>query len=198
MTAPVGMAARLAAVLAEHAWLTTGKCRCGVFVGFAAEGPKGIAAHQGEAVAAALASEATDPAPRHNHDPIGLYANCPACGTVIPPDPAPEGDREWPCADFKAPITCLTTPKPKTLLCHWCRAIPDAARIQALYATDPPAGETATEWGVRDRVGLVIQVGDERCPEVDLESGDTHVSRERTRFPDRVTEWQPADPEEGR
>lgn len=42
----------------------------------------------------------------------------------------------WPCADYKPPITCLTTPKPKTLLCDWCRSQPDREAIQALYGAE--------------------------------------------------------------
>lgn len=40
-------------------------------------------------------------------------------------------EREWPCDDYEAPLTCWTTPKPKTLICEGCRtAFPNGPDVQ--------------------------------------------------------------------
>lgn len=38
-----------------------------------------------DAIATLLVKEGMNPPVRHNHDPVGVYGNCPACGTVLPP-----------------------------------------------------------------------------------------------------------------
>lgn len=40
----------------------------------------------------------------------------------------------WPCDDYRPPLTCFTTPKPKTTTCAGCLvAFPSGDKIRALY-----------------------------------------------------------------
>lgn len=44
------------------------------------------------------------------------------------------GEAGWPCDDYLPPLTCWTTPKPKTLICEGCRdAFPQGAEVQATF-----------------------------------------------------------------
>lgn len=40
----------------------------------------------------------------------------------------------WPCDDYRPPVTCYTTPKPKTLICQGCDdAFPNGPDVAAAY-----------------------------------------------------------------
>lgn len=56
---------------------------------------------------------------------------------------------DWPCDDYKAPLTCYTVPNgPKHLTCGGCReAFPSGPEVQRLYRL--PEAEVTEEWGVR-------------------------------------------------
>jgi hypothetical protein len=107
-----------------------------------------------DALDAASAQDTADPAD-------GLSeARCPGCGRIDCPrksswaafecdgDANDDAGDEWPCDDYKPPLTCFTTPKPKTLICEGCRAaFPDGPEVAALYATttDPADGLSEDE-----------------------------------------------------
>lgn len=56
-----------------------------------------------------------------------------------------EDERAWPCDDYLPPLTCYTTPKPKTLTCEGCKAaFPNGPDVRDSYAarSAAPADET--------------------------------------------------------
>lgn len=144
---------------------------------------------------ALLASEATDPAP--------AFAPPTEPGEVLyetPGDavyPAPEDDFEALTRTERGQVQEVMRDRDASP-----HMIPLIERFLAdRRATDPPAGETVTEWGVRCPIfNAAYRAGgsEEAKDDATTHPGDVIVRRERTTYPDRVTEWQPADSEEGR
>lgn len=229
--APEGMAARLAAVRADALREAGQLVRDHLFGQTDAAKVADFLDSRAARVAAALASEDTDPAPNpvpSGHFDSGLTdreeATLVAGARSTPPtDPAPEGDREalldivrqiedgTIVMDAEGQLTGYVVP-----IDEWRghrAALVRAAGFRR--ATDPGAGETVTEWGVRltkrpdgfmlrsqyyegTATGGVYRAQGEdhaKACAASPTAGGVVVSRERTHIPDRVTEWQPVDPE---
>jgi len=75
----------------------------------------------------------------------------------------------------------------------------DEVAVLAAQTTDPGAGETVTEWGVRFSADVVEEYADDETTarfDAERTSGRVLLRRTRTKHPDTVSDWQHVDPEE--
>jgi hypothetical protein len=96
---------------------------------------------------------------------------------------------EWPCDDYKPPLTCYTTPKPKTLICGGCRErFPDGPEVAAIYARRATEADQPRD-GLRAAVeALEAEVAHWKAHAEEAGEGFAQVCRDAARLSARNVE----------